>query len=126
MPSLRLLESASDLLSFCGMDLAPALSGDSSSLKEAVIEVEAVDMTSTETEEATNPVMAEEEEELAKKEDEEDQKLLSEYETDSEAGSDDWETQSLYEDALQFVRDDQLREGGNSFEILPKAKENIY
>lgn len=107
------------------MDLAPAPSGDSSSLKEPVIEVEAVDMTSTETEEATNPVMAEEEEELAKKEDEEDQKLLSEYETDSEAGSDDWETQSLYEDALQFVRDDQLREGGNSFEILPKAKENI-
>lgn len=68
-------------------------------------------MTSTETEETTNPVTAEQEEELAKKEDEEDQKLLSEYETDSEAGSDEWETQSLYEDALQFVRDDQLRDG---------------
>lgn len=108
------------------MDLAPAPIGDSLSLKEPVIEVEAVDMTSTETGEATNPLTAEEEEKLAKKEDEEDQKLLSEFETDSEAGSDDWETQSLYEDALQFVRDDQLREGGNFLEILSKAKENKY
>lgn len=108
------------------MDLAPAPSGESSSLKEPVIEVEAVDMTSTETEETMNPVTAEQEEDLAKKEDEEDQKLLSEYETDSEAGSDEWETQSLYEDALQFVRDDQLRDGGNTFLRSFKFKKNIY
>lgn len=123
---MRLLESASDLLSFCGMDLAPAPSGDSSSLKEPVVEVEAVGMTSTEIEEAADPVTAEREEELAKEEDEEEAKLLSEYETDSEAGSDEWESRSLYEDALQFVRDDQLRDGGNALDILYRVQRFIY
>lgn len=36
----------------------------------------------------------------------------SEYETDSDASGDEWETQSLYEDAIQVLRDDQLRDGG--------------
>lgn len=35
---------------------------------------------------------------------------------DSEDSDDNWETESLYEDSLQFVRDDQLHDGkGNCF-----------
>lgn len=30
---------------------------------------------------------------------------------DSEDSDDNWETESLYEDSLEFVRDDQLRDG---------------
>lgn len=36
----------------------------------------------------------------------------SEYESDSDVSGDEWETQSLYEDAIQVLRDDQLRDGG--------------
>lgn len=39
---------------------------------------------------------------------------VSEYETDSDSGE-EWETQSLYEDAIQILKDEQLREGGKHF-----------
>lgn len=32
--------------------------------------------------------------------------------TDDEGSEEAWESESLYEDALQFVRDEQLRDGG--------------
>lgn len=97
------------------MDLASARKGESSSLKEPVVEVETVDMASTEIGKETTSTVEIEKEELIQKndEDEDEEKLPSEYETDSDVGSDEWETQSLYEDALQFVRDEQLRDGGN-------------
>lgn len=85
------------------MDLVPAPGGESSSLKNPVVEVEAVDMTSAEVEGTVateNPVSA--------------QGNISPSEEDSDSGEsgDEWETQSLYEDAIQVLRDDQLREGG--------------
>lgn len=94
------------------MDLVPAL-GVENSLKEPVIQVEAVDMASAEVDKTAKTVTLEkEEQELQKKEGADEERLQSEYETNSEAGSEDWETQSLYEDALQFIRDEQLRDGG--------------
>ena len=85
------------------MDLVPAPGGESSSLKNPVVEVEAVDMTSAEVEGTVateNPVSV--------------QGNISPSEEDSDSGEsgDDWETQSLYEDAIQVLRDEQLREGG--------------
>ncbi|KAF9887811.1 NAD-dependent histone deacetylase sir2 [Aspergillus nanangensis] len=81
------------------MDLAPAPNGESS-LKNPVVEVEAVDMASAEVEEslATENTVAIEAE-----------GSQSEYETDSDDS--DWDDQSLFEDALQVIRDDQLRDG---------------
>lgn len=98
------------------MDLASAPKGESSSLKEPVVEVETVDMASTEIgKEATSTVEIEKDELIQNKEEDEDEEnLQSEYETDSDVGSDDWENHSLCDDALQFVRDDQLRDGGNA------------
>ncbi|KAB8276785.1 hypothetical protein BDV30DRAFT_224116 [Aspergillus minisclerotigenes] len=89
------------------MDLVPAPGGESSSLKNPVVEVEAVDMTSAEVEGTVateNPVSA--------------QGNISPSEEDSDSGEsgDEWETQSLYEDAIQVLRDDQLREG-----VVPDA-----
>ncbi|OGM49058.1 NAD-dependent histone deacetylase SIR2 [Aspergillus bombycis] len=89
------------------MDLVPAPGGESSSLKNPVVEVEAVDMTSAEVEETVateNPVSA--------------QGNISPSEEDSDSGEsgDEWETQSLYEDAIQVLRDEQLREG-----VVPDA-----
>ncbi|KAF5860387.1 NAD-dependent histone deacetylase sir2 [Aspergillus alliaceus] len=82
------------------MDLVPAPGGESSPLKNPVVEVEAVDMTSAEVEVATeNPVSAH------------GDVSLSEEESDSGDSGDEWETQSLYEDAIQILRDEQLREG---------------
>ncbi|KAI9932934.1 NAD-dependent histone deacetylase sir2 [Aspergillus wentii] len=87
------------------MDLVPAPSGESSSLKNPVVEVEAIDMASAEVE-GNNNIKAENtvavEEEVSQ----------SEYETDSNESGDEWETQSLYEDAIQVLRDEQLRDGG--------------
>ncbi|GAB1203983.1 hypothetical protein APSETT445_002631 [Aspergillus pseudonomiae] len=84
------------------MDLIPAPGGESSSLKNPVVEVEAVDMTSAEVEGTVateNPLSA--------------QGNVSPSEEDSDSGEsgDEWETQSLYEDAIQVLRDEQLREG---------------
>ncbi|KAE8375121.1 hypothetical protein BDV26DRAFT_283698 [Aspergillus bertholletiae] len=81
------------------MDLVPAPGGESSSLKNPVVEVEAVDMTSAEVVATEEPISA--------------QGNLSPSEEDSDSGEsgDEWETQSLYEDAIQVLRDEQLREG---------------
>ncbi|GAB1216319.1 hypothetical protein ATERTT37_005533 [Aspergillus terreus] len=82
------------------MDLAPAPNGESP-LKNPVVEVEAVDMASAEVEggmATENPLALEGE------------GSASEYESDS-GDSEDWETQSLYEDAIQVLRDEQLRDG---------------
>lgn len=96
------------------MDLVPALGVENSSLKEPVIQVEAVDMASAEVDKTANTVTLEkEEQELQKKIEADEGRVLSECETNSEVGSEDWETRSLYEDALQFIRDEQLRDGGN-------------
>ncbi|OJJ74770.1 hypothetical protein ASPBRDRAFT_27768 [Aspergillus brasiliensis CBS 101740] len=84
------------------MDLVSAPSGEDSSLKAPVVEVEAVDMASAVSKAGTateNTTAAREE------------VTQSEYETDSDGSGDEWETQSLYEDAIQVLRDDQLREG---------------
>ncbi|KAL4892164.1 SIR2-domain-containing protein [Aspergillus ambiguus] len=72
-----------------------------SPLKNPVVEVEAVDMASAEVDGdiATENSLALEGEVSA-----------SEYESDG-GDSDEWETQSLYEDAIQVLRDEQLREG---------------
>lgn len=107
------------------MGLVPAPKRESSSLKEPVVEVETVDMASTEVErETANTVEIEREDLVQEMEgDEDEQKLQSEYGTDSDVGSDEWESRSLYEDALQFVRDEQLRDGGNSIIVhAPRSK----
>ena len=85
------------------MDLVSAPSGEDSSLKDPVVQVEAVDMASAVSKAGT----ATENTTAAKEE-----VTQSEYETDSDGSGDEWETQSLYEDAIQVLRDDQLREGG--------------
>ena len=91
------------------MDLAPEPAGKDSPLKSPVIQVEAVDMVSADVQETDNaekpPTIGEE-------------PSQSEYETDDEVSGDEWESGSLYEDALQFIRDEQLRDGGMYF-ILP-------
>ncbi|RAL00999.1 putative histone deacetylase SIR2 [Aspergillus ibericus CBS 121593] len=80
------------------MDLVSAPSGESSSLKNPVLEVASADVSKAGT--ATENIAA------AKGE-----VSQSEYETDSDGSGDEWETQSLYEDAIQVLRDEQLREG---------------
>lgn len=77
--------------------------GESESLKDPVVEVEAVDMAAVETErkikaEDTAAVVGE--------------ASHSEYESDSGDSGEEWETQSLYEDAIQVLKDEQLRDGG--------------
>lgn len=89
------------------MDLAPAPNGEGSTLKQPV-------MASAEVERTTNNTMTVEEiEELQRKEGEDEE------ESDSDVGSDDWESLSLYEDALELVRDEQLRDGGKFSLIFP-------
>lgn len=85
------------------MDLAPAPGAKDSPLKSPVVEVEALDMVSAEVpgaDNAENPVAISEE------------PSQSESETDNDMSGEEWETESLYEDAIQFVRDEQLRDGG--------------
>ena len=96
------------------MDLAPAPNGEGSTLKQPVIEVGT--MASAEFEQTTNhngTMTVEEIEELQRKEGEDEE------ESDSDVGSDDWESLSLYEDALELVRDEQLRDGGEFSLIYP-------
>ena len=78
------------------MDLVSAPRGESPSLKTPLVEVEAAEVAPTE-----NAVAVEEKGSLSQ----------SEYETDSEGLNDEWETESLYEDAVQMIRDEQLRDG---------------
>ena len=95
----------SHLFTLFRMDLAPAPNGESSTLKQPVVEVGT--MASAEVGRTTNNTMtAEEVEEIQRKEGEDGE------ESDSDVGSDDWESLSLYEDALELVRDEQLRDGG--------------
>jgi hypothetical protein len=98
------------------MDLVPAPGGESSSLKTPVVEVEAVDMTSAEVE----GTVATENQFSAQ-----GNASPSEYETDSGDSGDDWENQSLYEDAIRVLRDEQLREGGKHL-ILRNALGAIH
>ncbi|KAE8151861.1 SIR2-domain-containing protein [Aspergillus avenaceus] len=84
----------------CEMDFVPA-PGESSSLKDPVVEVEAVDMPFVENETVATETHVSAPGNVSPSED------------DSESGDsgDEWETQSLYEDAIQVLRDEQLREG---------------
>ncbi|KAJ5297640.1 hypothetical protein PENANT_c005G03364 [Penicillium antarcticum] len=75
------------------MDLVPAPSGEDS-LKTPVVEVEAVDMDQL--------AMSAEERAL--------EDIPSTYETDSD-DSEDWDTLSNADDAIQILRDDQIRDG---------------
>jgi hypothetical protein len=75
------------------MDLVPAPSGEDS-LKTPVVEVEAVDMDQ----------LAVSAEERALED------IPSTYETDSD-DSDDWDTLSNADDAIQILRDEQIRDG---------------
>lgn len=81
------------------MDLVSAPRGESPPLKTPLVEVEAAEVEGTLPAENTVPV------------DEQGSVSQSEYETDSDGLDDEWETQSLYEDAIQMIRDDQLRDG---------------
>ncbi|KAL4773053.1 hypothetical protein BDW60DRAFT_216246 [Aspergillus nidulans var. acristatus] len=80
------------------MDLASAPRGESPPLKAPLVEIEAAEV------ERSLP------QENAAAE-EKGSNSQSEYESDSDALDDEWETQSLYEDAIQMIRDDQLRDG---------------
>ncbi|KAF7592760.1 NAD-dependent histone deacetylase sir2 [Aspergillus hancockii] len=84
------------------MDLIPAPGGENSSLKNPVVEVEAVDMTSAEVEGTVAP-----ENQFSAQ----GNMSPSEDETDSGDSDDEWDNQSLYEGAIQNLRDEQLREG---------------
>ncbi|KAL4862699.1 hypothetical protein BDV12DRAFT_190209 [Aspergillus spectabilis] len=78
------------------MDLEAAPHGESPSLKSPVVEIEAAEV------EPTEDAAGIEEQVLVSQ---------SEYETDSDVLDDEWETQSLYEDSIQMLRDEQLRDG---------------
>lgn len=93
------------------MDVAPALAKEELPLKSAVVKV--VDVATENgvisagapdvSEDVSNPEFDTEDGD-------------SGASGDSEDSDDNWETESLYEDSLQFVRDDQLHDGkGNSF-----------
>lgn len=86
------------------MDLVSAPGGESSSLKPPVIEPEVADMASGDQEHPeTRP--------------EEDNASTSESDAHSEASGEGWETESLYEDYMQMVRDEQLRDGSTDPDI---------
>lgn len=77
------------------MDLEPAPKGEAS-VKTTVVEVEAVD--------AEEPyVMEDDAPDLALE-------ISSDLESDSD-GSDEWDTLSNCDEAIQFIRDDQIRDG---------------
>ncbi|KAL5000521.1 hypothetical protein BDV10DRAFT_192824 [Aspergillus recurvatus] len=81
------------------MDIASGPRGESPPLKTPLVEIEAAEVESSLPQE--NAAAAEEK----------GSNSQSEYETDSDGLDDEWETQSLYEDAIQMIRDDQLRDG---------------
>ncbi|KAL2810466.1 hypothetical protein BJX63DRAFT_423057 [Aspergillus granulosus] len=81
------------------MDLVSAPRGESPPLKSPLVEVEAAEVEGVI---ATEKALAGEEKDTISQ---------SEYETDSDSLEDEWETQSLYEDAIQVLRDEQLRDG---------------
>jgi hypothetical protein len=77
------------------MDLVPAPTEPSEALKSPVVKVETVDM-------AADGAVAQ------------DPEISSEWDTDSD-DSDAWETLSNADDAIQLLRDDQLRDGLGMF-----------
>ncbi|KAL4977533.1 hypothetical protein BDW66DRAFT_158881 [Aspergillus desertorum] len=94
------IESDSDHEMADSMDLASAPRGESPPLKTPLVEIEAA-----EVERRSLP------QDNAAAAEGEGANSQSEYETDSDGLNDEWETQSLYEDAVQMIRDDQLRDG---------------
>jgi hypothetical protein len=84
------------------MDLIPAPNGENS-LKAPVVEVEAVDM--EQYIEATAPDLAVD-------------PISSDLETDSE-DSDAWDNISDCDETIQFLRDDQIRDGLGMCIIIP-------
>ncbi|KAL4881549.1 SIR2-domain-containing protein [Aspergillus karnatakaensis] len=89
-------EMADSQSSFYGVAKAQSPRGESSSLKSPAVEIEAAE------DESSDNAAGIEEQVLVSQ---------SEYETDSDGLEDEWETQSLYEDAIQMLRDEQLRDG---------------
>jgi NAD-dependent histone deacetylase SIR2 len=85
------------------MDLISAPSGENSSRTKPVVNLGVVDAVSAEQKIITDGASSFE-----------DDETLSEDDVDSDNSDDPWETESLYEDALQIVRDDQLQ-GGTRF-----------
>jgi hypothetical protein len=91
------------ILPFMNMDLISAPSGENSSRTKPVVNLGVVDAVSAEQKIITDGASSFE-----------DDETLSEDDVDSDNSDDPWETESLYEDALQIVRDDQLQ-GGTRF-----------
>ena len=85
------------------MDLVSAPSGKDSLLKPPVVKVDTVDMTSADVQ---GSVHAEGRAGVG------EERPQSGCETDNDGSGDEWESESLYEDAIALVRDEQLREGG--------------
>jgi hypothetical protein len=91
------------ILPFMNMDLISAPSGENSSLTKPVVSLGVVDAVSAAEQEkiiSTDGLSSFEGDETP-----------SEGDVDSDNSDDPWETESLYEDALQIVRDDQLQGG---------------
>ncbi|RDW94143.1 putative histone deacetylase SIR2 [Aspergillus mulundensis] len=82
------------------MDLASAPRGESPPLKTPLVEIESAEVERSLPQENT-----------AEAGEEKGANTHSEYETDSDGLEDEWESQSLYEDSIQTIRDDQLRDG---------------
>jgi hypothetical protein len=94
--------SVAGISNSCNMDLIPAPNGEDS-LKSPVVEVEAVDM--EQYIEATAPDLAVD-------------PISSDLETDSE-DSDAWENLSDCDETIQFLRDDQIRDGLGMYITIP-------
>lgn len=86
------------------MELAPMSVREDAPLKTPVVEV--VDV--VEQESGLAPEDSRDPEEIASQ---------SEPESEDDGSEDDWETESLYEDALQFISDSQLRNGSKSISL---------
>jgi hypothetical protein len=92
------------------MDLVSAPRGESPPLKSPLVEVETAEV---EGAFVTENALTGEKGAISQ----------SEYETDSDGLEDEWETQSLYEDAIQVLRDEQLRDGCKyAFSTVPKVR----
>ncbi|RAK74166.1 SIR2-domain-containing protein, partial [Aspergillus fijiensis CBS 313.89] len=89
-----------------GMDLESAPSGESLSSLQTPVAAVAVKMTSADV--IDKPATANEDPTATATKGEMSQ---AEFETDSDASGEEWETQSLYEDAIEVLRDEQLRDG---------------
>ena len=92
--------SVAGISNSCNMDLIPAPNGEDS-LKSPVVEVEAVDMEQY----ANAPDLAVD-------------PISSDLESDSE-DSDGWENMSNCDETIQFLRDDQIRDGLGMYIPIP-------